>query len=63
MAGDTLFARTDLTSDAEPESSLTLMRLQNPIREGFDAVNEHLRAVSRVQKEFSKALDKVGCPF
>ncbi len=36
-----------------------MTKLQNPIREGFEAINEDLRAVSKAQREFGKALDKV----
>lgn len=46
---------------SDPHStSLALTKLQNPIREGFDAINDNLRAVSKVQKEFGRSLDKVG---
>ena len=43
-------------------ASLTMTKLQNPIREGFDAVTEDLRKVSKVQKDFGRSLDKVGRP-
>ncbi len=36
-----------------------MTKLQNPIRESFDAVNDDLKAVNRAQREFGKALDKV----
>jgi hypothetical protein len=43
-------------------ASLTMTKLQNPIKERFEAVNEDLRKVSRLQKDFGKALDKVLHP-
>ena len=36
-----------------------MTKLQNPIKEGFDALNEDLRDVSKGQKNFGKAVDKV----
>ncbi|CAK7273353.1 hypothetical protein SEPCBS57363_005611 [Sporothrix epigloea] len=39
-------------------ASLILTKLQNPIKEGFENVNNDLKAVSKTQKEFGKALDR-----
>lgn len=39
-------------------ASLTLTRLQNPVKEGFEAINDDLRKVDRVRKDFSKVLNK-----
>lgn len=36
-----------------------MTKLQNPIKERFETVNEDLKKVSRVQKDFGKVLDKV----
>lgn len=54
-----------LTLDAaqDPHSAgLAMTRLQNPIKEGFEQVNEDLKKVSKVQREFGKSLDKVRLP-
>ncbi len=37
-----------------------MTKLQNPIKEGFDAMNEDLRAVTKAQRDFGRSLDKVG---
>ncbi len=37
------------------------MKLQNIIKDGFEKVNEHLRAVSKAQRDMGKSLDKVLC--
>lgn len=37
-------------------TSLTLTKLQNPIREGLDRLNHDLRGVHKAQKDFEKAL-------
>ncbi len=37
-----------------------MTNLQSPIKEGFDAVNDDLRAVTRAQRDFGKSLDKVS---
>lgn len=39
-------------------ASLTLTRLQNPVKEGFEAINDDLRKVDRVRKDFSKILNR-----
>ncbi|KAJ9150305.1 Protein RMD5 A [Pleurostoma richardsiae] len=52
-------SRDHIAQAPDPHTAgLTLTRLQNPIREGFDAVTEDLRKVSKVQKEFGRSLDK-----
>ena len=50
---------TIFTASDPHTASLTMTKLQNPIREGFDAVTEDLRKVSKVQKDFGRSLDKV----
>ena len=44
-------------------ASLVLTKLQNPIKEAFETVNNDLKAVSKTQKEFGKALDRVCLYF
>lgn len=39
-------------------ASLTLTRLQNPVKEGFESINDDLRKVDRVRKDFSKVLNR-----
>lgn len=41
-------------------ASLTVTKLQNPVTAGFEAINNDLKEVSKSQKVFGKALDKVG---
>lgn len=36
-----------------------MAKLQNPVTAGFDAINNDLKEVSKAQKTFGKALDKV----
>ena len=43
-------------------ASLTMTKLQNPIKDRFEALNRDLRDASKHQKNFGKALDKVR-PF
>ena len=40
-------------------ASLILTKLQNPIKEGFDKVNDDLKATTKTHKEFGRALDRV----
>lgn len=40
-------------------ASLTMAKLQNPIKEGFETVNQDLKDVSRSHRNLGKALDKV----
>jgi E3 ubiquitin-protein transferase RMND5 len=45
----------------DPNSaSITLAKLQNPLKHGFDKVNDDLKKVHRGHNAYSKALDKVG---
>ncbi|KAJ4422723.1 hypothetical protein N0V82_002620 [Gnomoniopsis sp. IMI 355080] len=39
-------------------ASLTLTRLQNPVRQGFEAINDDLKKSDRVRKDVGKALTK-----
>ncbi|KAH8883661.1 hypothetical protein GQ53DRAFT_427384 [Thozetella sp. PMI_491] len=41
-----------------PTAVLTMTKLQNPIKEGFEAINSNLKEVSKGQKGLGKALDK-----
>lgn len=44
---------------ADPKSaSLTLAKLQNPLKQGFDKVNDDLKKVYQGQSKYGKALDK-----
>jgi len=53
----------DLTTAPDQHSvSLVMTRLQNPINRGFEALNRSLADVSKAQKKFGRALDKVGNP-
>ncbi len=55
-------ARDQVASAPDPHTAgLTMTKLQNPVKEGFDAVNNNLKEVSKGQKSMGKALDKVGC--
>lgn len=40
-------------------ASLTLAKLQNPVKQSFDAVNSDLKEIHKVLGDYSKALDKV----
>ncbi|ROV99309.1 hypothetical protein VSDG_03901 [Cytospora chrysosperma] len=52
-------ARGQIANSPDPHTaSLTLARLQNPVSEGFDAINEDLRKVDKVRKNYGKVLDK-----
>lgn len=52
-------AREQIAADQDPHAaSLILTKLQNPVKEGFETVNNDLKAVSKTQREFGKALDK-----
>ncbi|EFW98654.1 regulator of gluconeogenesis [Grosmannia clavigera kw1407] len=54
-----LQAREQIASEQDPHAaSLILTKLQNPIKEGFETVNNDLKAVSKTQREFGKALDR-----
>ncbi|ERS99966.1 hypothetical protein HMPREF1624_03335 [Sporothrix schenckii ATCC 58251] len=54
-----LEAREKIAAEQDPHAaSLILTKLQNPIKEGFETVNNDLKAVSKTQKEFGKALDR-----
>lgn len=46
-------------SASDPHAAnLALIRLQNPVEKGFDSINEDLRKVDKVRKNFSKVLTK-----
>ncbi len=41
-------------------ASLTMTKLQNPIKTAFDKVNDDLKAASSAHKRVGRSLDKVG---
>jgi len=44
----------------DPSSScITLAKLQNPIKNGFDKVNNDLRKIDKAHKAYGKALREV----
>lgn len=54
-------ASTDIAAQTASDphtASLTLTRLQNPVKEGFESINDDLRKVDRVRKDFSKVLNR-----
>lgn len=50
-------AREQIVHDPS-SASITLAKLQNPLKTGFDKVNENLNKVHRGQSKYSKALEK-----
>ncbi|CAK7263979.1 hypothetical protein SEPCBS119000_000764 [Sporothrix epigloea] len=59
MIAQLLAARESIAAERDPHAaSLILTKLQNPIKEGLETVNNDLKAVSKTQKEFGKALDR-----
>ena len=42
---------------------MTLAKLQNPVKQSFEAINSDLKDVYKGLGNYSKALDKVHCPF
>lgn len=54
------FGDTLLMIYAEPNTaSITLTKLQNPVKHGFERVTEDLKKVYSGQNKYGKALDKV----
>ncbi|KUI62991.1 hypothetical protein VP1G_10110 [Cytospora mali] len=52
-------ARGQIADSPDPHTtSITLTKLQNPVSEKFDAINEDLRRVDKVRKNYGKVLDK-----
>ena len=50
----------EITSEADSHKiSMAMTRLQNPVKERFDAITEDLKEVTKAQRGFGKALDKV----
>lgn len=53
-------AVTNTSSALDPvNTSITLAKLQNPIKSGFDRVNDDLREINKGHKEYARALDIV----
>ena len=46
--------RSDLSA-----APITLAKLQNPVKQGFDSLNGDLKKIHKSLNDFSKALDKV----
>ena len=40
---------------------MVMTMLQNPVKARLDAINQDLKEVTKAQKGFGKALDKVRC--
>ncbi|POS77749.1 hypothetical protein DHEL01_v203845 [Diaporthe helianthi] len=56
-------AREKIAQSPDPHTtSLTLTRLQNPVNEGFDTIQQDLRKVDKVRKNYGKVLDKYFPP-
>ncbi len=56
-------ARDQVVSAQDSHTAgITMTKLQNPIKEGFEAVNNNLKEVSKGQKSMGRALDKVCTP-
>ncbi|KAL6413525.1 putative regulator of gluconeogenesis Rmd5 [Ilyonectria robusta] len=50
---------------SEPDShriGMAMTTLQNPVKARFEAITQDLKEVTKAQKGFGKALDKVGRP-
>lgn len=41
---------------------MAMTTLQNPVKARFEAITQDLKEVTKAQKGFGKALDKVGRP-
>ena len=55
--------REPADSCSDPTStSITLAKIQNPMKSGFDKVNDDLKKVHKGQSSYGKALDRVGIP-
>ena len=48
------------TSEDQNSASVTLAKLQNPVKQSFEAINSDLKDVYKGLGNYSKALDKVG---
>lgn len=56
-------AREKIAQSPDPHTtSLTLTRLQNPVTEGFENIQQDLRKVDKVRKNYGKVLDKYFPP-
>ena len=56
-------ARDQVVSAQDSHTAgIKMTKLQNPIKEGFEAVNNNLKEVSKGQKSMGRALDKVCTP-
>lgn len=54
-------ANVETSAAKDPHTaSITMTKLQNPVKDRFEALNKDLRDISKHQKNFGKALDKVG---
>jgi hypothetical protein len=54
-------ARDDIAKAMDSHTaSITMTKLQNPIKMAFDKVNDDLKAASSAHKKVGRSLDKVG---
>ncbi len=61
LSGRRIFeSKCSLIHLADPSSApIILARLQNPLKTGFEKVNDDLKKVHKGQSSYGKALDKV----
>lgn len=59
-----LYSLANLNATLDPDqASVSLAKLQNPIKSTFDSINDNLKETHSGLNKFSKALDKVRCPW
>ncbi|KAK4178115.1 CTLH/CRA C-terminal to lish motif domain-containing protein [Triangularia setosa] len=51
-------AREQVASDPESHTTITITKLQNPVKTAFEAVNDGLKGAAAAHKKMGKALDK-----
>lgn len=54
MSFSSVLTRSDISA-----APITLAKLQNPVKQGFDNLGGDLKKIHRSLNDFSKALDKV----
>lgn len=58
------YSLADLRPTLDPDqASISLAKLQNPIKSTFDSINDNLKETHSGLNKFSKALDKVAYPW
>ncbi|KAL9109150.1 MAG: hypothetical protein Q9187_008199 [Circinaria calcarea] len=60
---DLLSSARDSIASNSASATVTLAKLQNPVRQSFDGVNNDLKEVYKGLGNYSKALDRVRRPF